>query len=190
MTNPIYFYSAGGAYGEFSNFYRHPLVLHEGKERRYTFDTSEHFFQMMKFIRTDPAWALKVWFAGSPGDAAAKGRDRKHPIDPKWDKGVSQDVMRLAVLRKFGQSEELARVLLSTGDRKLVEHTHKDRIWADGGDGSGENWLGRILMEVRGVLLDRQEYREGQGVDPVDAYIRKHRLDRWDFGRILPNLAR
>ena len=32
---------------------------------------------------------------------------------------------------------------------KLVEHTTNDAYWGDGGDGSGTNMLGRILMEVR-----------------------------------------
>jgi len=38
---------------------------------------------------------------------------------------------------------------LNTGDKILIEHTYKDSYWADGGDGSGQNWLGKILMIVR-----------------------------------------
>jgi len=36
---------------------------------------------------------------------------------------------------------------------KLMEHTSRDTYWADGGDGSGENMLGIILMRVRTRLL-------------------------------------
>ena len=32
---------------------------------------------------------------------------------------------------------------------QIVEHTKNDAYWGDGGDGSGRNMLGRILMEVR-----------------------------------------
>jgi O-acetyl-ADP-ribose deacetylase (regulator of RNase III) len=39
--------------------------------------------------------------------------------------------------------------LLSTGNDYLVEHTKNDSYWADGGDGTGKNMLGIILMEVR-----------------------------------------
>lgn len=31
-------------------------------------------------------------------------------------------------------------------------HSVQDSYWGDGGDGSGKNMLGLILMEVRGVL--------------------------------------
>lgn len=44
------------------------------------------------------------------------------------------------------------RLLLATGDAKRVEHTEQDDSWGDGGDGSGKNMLGRILMEVREEL--------------------------------------
>ena len=40
-------------------------------------------------------------------------------------------------------------ILLPTGDAKIVEHTENDAYWGDGGDGSGENKLGLILMRVR-----------------------------------------
>jgi predicted NAD-dependent protein-ADP-ribosyltransferase YbiA (DUF1768 family) len=39
--------------------------------------------------------------------------------------------------------------LLGTGDARIVEHTENDRYRGDGGDGSGRNKLGQILMEVR-----------------------------------------
>lgn len=53
---------------------------------------------------------------------------------------------------KFSQHKELKELLLSTGDATLVEHTARGRIWGDGGDGSGENRLGRLLMQVREEL--------------------------------------
>jgi len=32
---------------------------------------------------------------------------------------------------------------------ELIEHTKKDSYWGDGGNGSGKNKLGKILMKVR-----------------------------------------
>lgn len=61
-------------------------------------------------------------------------------------------VWRQVVEAEFKQHEELQVLLLSTEDRKIVEHTSNDSYWGDGGDGSGKNMLGRILMEVREVL--------------------------------------
>ncbi len=48
-----------------------------------------------------------------------------------------------------------ARTPLATGDSKIVEHTENDRYWGDGGDGSGQNRLGQILMRVRAELRGR-----------------------------------
>jgi hypothetical protein len=60
--------------------------------------------------------------------------------------------MRDAVLAKFTQHPEIGKILLETGDAILIEHTVNDSYWADGGDGSGKNMLGIILMEVRNKL--------------------------------------
>jgi ribA/ribD-fused uncharacterized protein len=63
--------------------------------------------------------------------------------------------MRKAVLAKFEQHPDLAALLVATGDARIVEHTDADSFWGDGGDGSGQNMLGRILMDVRARLRSR-----------------------------------
>lgn len=83
--------------------------------------------------------------------AARMGRDRKRPLRRDWE-SVKDSVMREAVLAKFTQHEELRELLLGTGDSKLVEHTVNDSYWGDGGDGTGKNMLGIILMEIRKSL--------------------------------------
>ena len=45
-----------------------------------------------------------------------------------------------------------ALALLASGDSLLVERAHKDSYWGDGGDGSGQNRLGQLLMQVRTEL--------------------------------------
>jgi len=72
-------------------------------------------------------------------------------VDPIWQERIVL-VMREVLRAKFSQNQALAQLLLSTGERKLVEHTPKDRFWGDGGDGSGENQLGKLLMELRAAL--------------------------------------
>ena len=46
-------------------------------------------------------------------------------------------------------------MLLSTGNQVLIEHSN-DRYWGDGLDGTGQNKLGKILMEVRDKLISLQ----------------------------------
>lgn len=33
-----------------------------------------------------------------------------------------------------------------------IEHTRNDRYWADGGNGTGKNMLGIVLMETRSKI--------------------------------------
>eukprot|EP00741_Cyanophora_paradoxa_P002854 tig00000640_g2770.t1 len=60
--------------------------------------------------------------------------------------------MREAVRAKFSQDAALRDRLLGTGRRRLVERTGADGYWGDGGDGSGHNRLGEVLMELRDEL--------------------------------------
>ena len=144
MPEVIHFYSTSGEYGCFSNFSRHTVFL---KGKRWP--TSEHFFQAQKFVGTEHEDAVRK--AQTPGESARMGRDRKRPLRRDWE-SVKDAVMLDAVRAKFTQHEDLKAILLGTGDAKLVEHTEKDRYWGDGGDGSGKNRLGQILMTVRDEL--------------------------------------
>jgi ribA/ribD-fused uncharacterized protein len=144
MTEIIRFYSVSDEFGEFSNFSPHPIAL-DGKR----WPTSEHYFQAQKF--QDPGKREEIRKANSPMIAARLGRSRKSPLRRDWE-SVKIGVMHDAVRAKFTQHDTLRALLLSTGDAKLVEHTENDSYWGDGGDGSGKNMLGRILMQVRDEL--------------------------------------
>lgn len=144
MTEVIYFYSVEDEYGDFSNFARYPIRV-KGK----TWPTSEHYFQAMKFV--DPIQQQKIRQATTPMEAARMGRDRKQKLRRDWE-SVKDQVMYEAVQAKFVQHSELAEQLLATQNAKIVEHTEQDSYWGDGGDGSGKNKLGQILMRVRTKL--------------------------------------
>lgn len=145
----IYFYSTRDEFGEFSNFSAFHVFL-KGK----VWPTSEHYFQAQKFPDTPHEEEIRL--AKSPRIAADMGRSRKRPLRADWE-SVKDDIMREAVLAKFSQHESLRKRLLATLDAKLVERTYNDSYWADGGDGSGKNMLGIILMEVRDQLREEQE---------------------------------
>ncbi len=147
-TERIDFYSVGHEFGEFSNFALFPIRL-----KKRTWPTSEHYFQAMKF--KDRAIQERVRKQKTPMLAARMGRDRKLPLRRDWE-SAKVNVMREALEAKFTQHEDLRALLLSTGDAKLVEHTENDSYWGDGGDGSGKNMLGRLLMELRARLAESQ----------------------------------
>ncbi len=140
----IKFYHLEEEYGCFSNFARYPINLN-GK----TWPTSEHYFQAQKFVGTK--YEEEIRLAKSPRIAAEMGRDRKNPLRSDWET-VKDNIMREAVFAKFTQHSKLRKILLDTGDAILIEHTTNDSYWGDGGDGTGKNMLGKILMEVRNRL--------------------------------------
>ena len=142
----ILFYRVSDNYGEFSNFASYSLF--DGKQ---VWPTSEHYFQAQKFLETD--LQEKIRLLNSPIEAAMEGRNKRNPLRSDWE-NVKDDVMRYAVFEKFKQHPKLQELLLSTGNAEIVEHTKNDSYWGDGGDGSGKNKLGKLLMEVREKLKD------------------------------------
>jgi len=145
----IWFYGTYGRYGCFSNFYRCDININGT-----IWPTSEHYFQAQKFAGT--CHESDILNAVTPSEAARMGRSHDRPLRPDWEQ-VKDSVMYDIVLAKFKQHPALKQILLSTGNKRLVEHTERDRYWGDGGDGSGSNMLGRILMLVREEL--RNDHR-------------------------------
>ncbi len=140
----IRFYRLNEPYGEFSNFSPQPIEL-----KCQVWPTSEHYFQAQKFAGTEHEEAVRQ--AKSPMIAARMGRSRERPLRGDWET-VKDDIMREALQAKFRQHPSLRSLLLQTGDAELIEHTRNDGYWADGGDGSGKNRLGELLMELRAEL--------------------------------------
>lgn len=152
MRDPICFYSRSGAYSEFSNFA--PF----GFEADGVFwPTMEHYFQAQKF--PDAAYRERIRRAHSPRDARNLGRSRAQPIRADW--GSIRDKVMLQGLRLKFANPELRSLLLSTGKRELIEHSHSDRYWGAGRDGSGKNRLGKLLMQVREEIREEGNRKAG-----------------------------
>lgn len=135
-------------YGFLSNFHTSTVVL-DGKK----YPSIEHAYQASKTI--DEAAREVVRNAKSPGEAKKLGRSLQ--LRPDWD-DVKIDLMRSFVRQKFS-SPFLAHELLKTGDAELVYgNTWNDRFWGVC-RGTGQNWLGRILMEVRDDIRRDPDYK-------------------------------
>lgn len=140
----IKFYRVDGEYGVFSNFAPFPIFInHE------SWPTVEHYFQACKF--DDNSIKEKIKSLSSPMSAAREGRDRKNPLRDDWEK-IKDSIMLEALRAKFKQHPRLRKELLLTKNAVIVEHTSNDFYWADGGDGTGKNMLGKLLMKVREEL--------------------------------------
>jgi hypothetical protein len=138
----IKFYISYEPFGWMSNFARYPVMV-DGLE----WPTSEHYYQAQK--TTDFVLQEEIRQTPRPGDSKRMGM--KLPIRPDWEQ-IKDDVMRKVVKAKFEQHPDLKEMLLGTGDAILIEHTENDQYWGDGGNGSGKNMLGKVLMEVRELL--------------------------------------
>lgn len=140
-------------YGFLSNFWMCDIEW-EGK----TYPSSEHLYQARKYEGTDPEYMELIRGQGRAWDAAQWGRKGTN-LREDWEH-VKVKVMLEVVRAKFDQNLDLAMELLATGDADLIEDRKADSFWGNGGDGSGHNWLGRILVRVRKELRDKYKMVE------------------------------
>jgi hypothetical protein len=110
---------------------------------------SENAFQAMKVAA--PTRSMLLEFC-SMTPAESKKEGRKVPMRPDWD-SLKVKMMGEILREKFKQCPYAKRVLLSTSDAHLEEcNWWRDTFWGTYG-GKGQNWLGRILTDIRTELL-------------------------------------
>jgi hypothetical protein len=148
----------------YSNWYPNtPLVLAEYPKLK--FDNSEAAFMFLKAKAFgDDVMALMILNNQDPWETKKMGRRINAYNEEKWAE-VREDAMFAACYAKFSQNEDLKAELLSTGTLLLVEASPVDKIWGIGlapneprarrvETWQGLNLLGKILMEVRTVLVN------------------------------------
>jgi ribA/ribD-fused uncharacterized protein len=169
----IKFYRANEKpYGAFSNLYRREIVF-EGE----TYPTSEHAYQAGKPRKE----AVRAWLLAAPSPSllamAAHGL-YVWDIQPDWSK-TKFDRMKRVLQAKFSQHEDLAKLLLSTGEARLVEAATVDnlvnRTWGEV-DGVGKNMLGKLLMEVREELAAQAAAATGSRRKPQNKASKRELL--------------
>lgn len=122
-------------------------------------DSAQSFYQAHKFATVDSPVSRAIFDAilgaSTPEAAARLGRlsQRSTPaaVRPDWQQ-AKVDVMRTALRAKFTQHAAARALLLATGTALLVEASPNDYVWGEGLDGTGENLLGKLLMELRAEL--------------------------------------
>jgi ribA/ribD-fused uncharacterized protein len=135
----IKFYQTKAEYGFLNNFYRAKMEIY-GK----IWDTVEHAYQAQK--TAIPGEINKIWAAATPREARNMGQLVQ--MRPDWDQ-VKYSVMKECVMAKFLQHSDLKIKLIDTAYEEIVEDSPIDWYWGCGKDGTGQNMLGKILMEVR-----------------------------------------
>ena len=159
-----------GDYGAYSNFYSvvvHLCIDHQGIPHAdltgdavsiEEYASVEHAFQAAKFL--DPKIREKFQMKGlEPGQAKnfAANLRNKGLVREDW-KQVSIEIMRGLLKQKFTYAI-LKRRLLASFTAELVEgNWWHDNFWGnclcdECEDIPGENWLGRLLMEIRNAFI-------------------------------------
>lgn len=132
-----------GPHGFLSNFAPSPVAL-DGDRLA---PTVEHGFQAAKAVH----WSDYDRILRADTPSAAKRLGRSIALRADWD-AVKLGVMRHLLVRKFDVGTPLAAQLLATGDALLIEsNTWGDTYWGMVG-GTGDNWLGHLLMARRAEL--------------------------------------
>lgn len=134
--------SFSGKYRFLSNF-SSVQIFYDG----VWFPSVEHAYQAAK--TEDRAERIRISKLPSAGAAKKAGQKLKMSGGrvADWDKR-KVGVMRELLYKKF-QNHDLAKMLLETGDEVLVEGNDWGDIFWGKVNGAGQNWLGKLLMEVR-----------------------------------------
>ena len=140
---PINFYSRSDPYYYFTNFYPACIEL-DGYVWPTTTFRLRNFLVLLTMTTLGHYQHHEKQFRLPQASESVRG---------DWP-SVKDQIMLKALRAKFTQDKHLRQLLLDTKDRKLVEHTTNDSYWGDGGDGSGQNHLGKLLMQVRSELKD------------------------------------
>lgn len=135
-----------GPYRWLSNFHAMDIVF-EGE----TYASSEHAYQAAK-VPPEARAPFREPTLTCPGVKQLGGTV---PLSEDWE-DVKLGIMETILRDRFSRHDELQRLLLATGDEVLVEgNAWCDRFWGVSPpppDGTGENHLGRLLMQIRGEL--------------------------------------
>ncbi len=145
----VHFYRSNEKpYGVFSNLYKRPFKF-EGDE----YPTAEHAYQAGKPAKEN----VRKWILSAPNPSllamAAHGL-YSWDVVPDWA-NKKFDRMRRVLRSKFSQHPDLAKLLVDTGDARIVEAGRVanavNRTWGEV-NGKGLNMLGKMLMELRDEL--------------------------------------
>ena len=125
-----------------------PFSAHEVVLDGVTYKTAEHAYQALRVV---PEAREAIASARSPMDAWREGQKCKGrgQILPDYHKDA---LMEKIFRAKLAQHPDIAHILKATGSRELLKNYDTDYYWGTGADGSGENKMGKLWMQIRSEL--------------------------------------
>ncbi|KAJ1538599.1 hypothetical protein HK405_013667 [Cladochytrium tenue] len=154
----VYFWKADEPHGFLAQWY--PSRFTDPTTATEYANAEQYMMHRKAVLFGDQQVAAEILATEDPRTIMALGRRIARYDEATWTENRSA-IVRDGNLLKFGQNEELRKLLLETGDSVLVETSPMDRIWGVGfghrvaasqRDRWGLNLLGKALMEVREQL--------------------------------------
>ncbi len=147
----IRFCTPTGKYWFLSPLSAFPITMSvDGKD--YTFPSVEHYYQAMKFYASDERFTTIINLR-NPDDARLLTKTPEYKINRRADFDKNKFAVMEAGLRaRYAQNPEACEMLKSTGNAILIKSC--PTCYQCGfGEGSGENRIGKTLMQIRQELL-------------------------------------
>lgn len=117
------------------------------------FQTSEHAFQYLKFVKTNPEIAKRIKDAFSPNEARDIAQENRNLKLKDWS-DVKYKNMEKVLLAKTEQNPVVKKKLLATKDHIIAEYcADEDTEWGFDNNNNGQNNLGKIWMKIRSEIL-------------------------------------
>ena len=131
----------------FSPYTSHAILL-DG----VTYPTVEHAYQCERY--TDKKIIEEIRKATSPVKAWEVSTKYKHLQIPEFkNESYKLKIMKMLMTLKAEQHEEVRKALKDSGDleivKRVVTYPPGDGFWDIGEDGKGLNHIGKIWMEIR-----------------------------------------
>jgi len=158
MTEEFHFFWKG----QLSQWFKRTFTVDGVK-----YNCAEQYMMARKAMLFKDDLALKkIMEATNPYDQKAYGRNVEFFDVGEWQ-AVAKDIVFRGNYEKFTQHPDLLAILMSTGDKTLVEASPYDKLWGigvseddprakDRSTWPGRNWLGEVLTNVKNKIRSEQ----------------------------------
>lgn len=118
------------------------------------FMTADHAYHYKKFEESAPHIARKILKASSPMEAKNIASKYKTYSLDKWE-AIKDEVLYEILKTKAQQHTEVYDALIKSNGKNLIENSPYDSYWGTGPDGNGQNKLGKLWMQIRTELTQK-----------------------------------